>query len=244
MLISTTVAESIGPEHKAPVLLPAHEASYEVLRRGRKIGEVHVRLAPGEDGVWLFETETEATAAVARMLGVSATESAHFMWHDGHILALTYHQVARAPTRTRWWQHQFDWDQGISNTRTYDGDHQISLEPGVIDPLTLRLAVAAKLHQPEARDTDHQFRVLERDEIEDQQFLFEGRETLSLDIGCFDAVRMRRFRRESSSRNYHSWHAETFAWMPMRILQLRDGREELDIRLISTSLQLAPETCE
>jgi len=49
---------------------------------------------------------------------------------------------------------------------------------------------------------------------------------------------MHRFRKEGSSRNYHSWHADAFHWMPVRILQFEDGREELDIQLASTDLEM------
>lgn len=228
------------PEH-AP--LPAHEAVYEVLRRGSKIGEVHVSLSRDEQGIWLFDTETVATARLARILRVSAEESAHFVWHNGHVVMLTYRQVARAPTRTRYWQHEADWEAGISRTRTYEGDLDIELEERVVDPLTLRLQLAAALHDEANHGRDLHFRVLERDEIEDQHFFYQGHERVEVPAGCFDAIRMQRFRREGSSRNYDSWHAEAFHWLPLRILQTKDDDPELDIRLLSTSVPLGQNDC-
>lgn len=218
--------------------LPAHSAVYDVIRRGSKIGEIHVSLEVDERGIWLFDTETVATARMARILRVSAEESAHFMWEGDQIRMLTYRQVARGPTRSRFWQHELDWNAGVSNTHTYEGDHVIELEPALVDPLTLRLQLAVLLADPEKRGSDFSFRVLERDEIEDQQFLFQDHERLELDIGCFDTVRMQRFRREGSSRNYDSWHSESFHWLPLRLVQTQDGREELDVRLTETSLGL------
>lgn len=215
---------------------PSHTATYEVLRNGRKAGEIHVSLKRRDDGIWHYDTTTEATAFTARVLGLSADESAHFIWRDGQVLPLTYHQVARGPSRNRFWQHRFDWDAGYSDTNNYDGDHEIELEPGVVDPLTLRLAVAARLSDPGARHQDHAFRVLERDEVEDQHFFFQGTETLELEAGCFNTVKMQRFRREGSSRNYYSWHAAELHWLPVRIVQLRDGSKSLDIRLIDWAM--------
>ena len=223
--------------------LPAHDAVYEVLRRGSKIGEVHVSLQDDERGIWLFDTETVATARLARMLRVSAEESAHFVWRNGHVVMLTYRQIARAPTRTRYWQHEADWEAGISHTQTYEGDLDIELEPQVIDPLTLRLQLAVKLADPANHGKDFQFRVLERDEIENQSFLYQDHETVQVPAGCFDAIRMQRFRREGSSRNYDSWHAQAFHWLPLRILQTKDGDPELDIRLVSTSIALKSDDC-
>ncbi len=223
--------------------LPAHEAVYEVLRRGSKIGEVHVSLSQDDRGIWLFDTETVATARLARLLRLSAEESAHFVWHNGQIVMLTYRQVARGPTRTRFWQHEVDWEAGISKTETYEEDLEIAAEPGMVDPLTLRLQLAAALDDPENRGVDLHFRVLERDEIEDQHFFYQTEERVEVPAGCFDALRMERFRREGSSRNYDSWHAETFHWLPLRILQTKDGDPELDIRLLSTSIALGDNSC-
>lgn len=223
--------------------LPAHDAVYEVVRRGSKIGEIHVSLSQNEHGVWLFDTETVATARLARMLRVSAEESAHFVWRNGQVVMLTYRQVARAPTRTRFWQHEVDWGAGISRTETYEEDLHIPAEPGMLDPLTLRLQLAVALQEPANRGVDLQFRVLERDEIEDQHFLYQAHERVEVPAGCFDAIRMQRFRREGSSRNYDSWHAEAFHWLPLRILQTKDDDPELDIRLLSTSVALGKNGC-
>jgi hypothetical protein len=238
--MSAASASSAPTEAPGQAPLPAHTAVYEVLRRGSKIGEVHVSLSQNDNGVWHFDTETVATSRLARLAGASAEEAAWFVWNDDRIQMLNYRQVTRAATRTRYWQHELDWAEGISNTRTYEGDHVIALEADVVDPLTLRLQLAVNLARPGQRGRDQHFRVLERDEIEDQQFLFIDEERVEVPVGCFEAVRMERFRREGSSRNYHSWHAEAFHWMPLRILQTRDGREELDIRLIDSDLDLEP----
>ena len=241
--MTTVVASEVtetSADNNQTAPLPAHSAVYEVLRRGSKIGEVHVELSRNEQGVWFFDTETVATSRLARLVGASAEESAHFVWNGERIQMLTYRQVSRAATRTRFWQHEIDWSGNVSRTTTYEGDHVIELEPDVVDPLTLRLQLAVILADPERRQSDHDFRVLERDEIEDQQFLYQDHEILETDLGCFETVRMQRFRREGSSRNYDSWHAESFYWMPLRILQTKDEREELDIRLIETDLELTP----
>lgn len=242
MVACSVTAEEID-ERPAQAPLPAHDAVYEVLRRGSKIGEVHVSLSQNHQGIWLFDTETVATARLARLLRVSAEESAHFVWRDGQVLMLTYRQVARAPTRTRYWQHEADWDAGISRTQTYEGDLEIELENQLVDPLTLRLQLAVELADPANRGKDLQFRVLERDEVEDQYFLYQNEETVDVPAGCFESIRLQRFRREGSSRNYDSWHAEAFHWLPLRILQTKDDDPELDIRLLSTTMALDANGC-
>lgn len=224
--------------------LPPHESRYEVLRNGSKIGEVATRLSRDERGIWLFDTDTIATSTLARMLRLSAEESAHFVWRDGHILPLTYRNVAREPLRTRFWQHQIDWSAGVSRAETYEGDLEIELEPKVLDPLTLRLQTAARLARSGGVETDRfDARVIERDQIEDQHMTFLGEEAVKLELGCFEAQRWSRFRREGSSRNYRMWVSEALHWMPLRI-DLGDEDSAISLRLIETDLLDAEPTCD
>jgi hypothetical protein len=248
MATSSVALAQPEPPEQAPI--PAHTAVYEVLRYGSKVGEVMVELSEADNGVWLYETETRATARLARLLGLSAAESAYFMWHTDQqqathdlVLMLSYYQLAQSPMRNRFWRHQVDWTEGVSTTETREGDFSIEVEAGVVDPLTLRLQLAAMLQHEQHRGDDLHFKVLERTSVEDQQFLFRGREPVELPMGCLDSLHFHRFRREGSARNYDSWHHEGFYWMPVRMLQNRDDQPYIDIRLIETSLALAPQPC-
>lgn len=235
MIPAAAAGESASPDTRAEFAIPAHTARYQVYRRGREIGVIHTELSRRDDGIWHFATETEATVAMARILGLSAEESAHFLWRDGAILPLTYHKVSRGPTGSRYWQHRLDWDAGLSESRNHDGDLEIELETGVLDPLTLRLEVAMRLHDPDARGRDHAVRVIERDEIEDQEIRYRARETIQVPAGCFESLRMYRFRREGSSRNYDAWFARDYHWLPVRVVHYQDDRPELDIQLAEFS---------
>ena len=239
---STDVTAANDNRHEAP--LPPHTATYELRRRGSKLGEIHIKLEQRDDGIWLYSTETEATHRLARILRLSGEESAHFVWRDGALLMLTYHQVLRTPRRTEFWQHRIDWDEGIARTHSSDGDFTTELEPGLVDPLSLRLQLAVNLHSPELRTGEHHFRLLDEDEIDDESFLYGGEERLDLPAGCFDAIYLERVQRPESVRTNTSWHAEEFHWMPIRILQTRKGREELDLQLIETSVDLGDMECD
>lgn len=233
--VAPAAPEAVAGEPGEGVAIPAHEARYQVLRKGSEIGHIHTALDRRDDGVWHYVTESEATATMARVLGISAEESAHFLWRDGAVVPLTYHYVSRGPSGTRYWQHRMDWDAGVSETRTHKGELEIPLEPGVLDPLTLRLEMAARLHHADARRRNHDLRVIERDELEDQEVRHRSRESVQVPAGCFDSLRMYRFRREGSSRNYDAWFARDFHWLPVRMVHYEDGEPELDIRLAEAS---------
>ncbi len=224
--------------------LPPHTATYEVLRRGTKIGEIHVSLSQRDDGIWYYSTETEATHRLARLLRLSGEESAHFVWRDNRILMLTYHQVLRTPRGTEFWQHRLDWDDGLVKTHSSEGDFTHEIEPDMVDPLSLRLQLAVNLHDPDQRSEDHHFRLIDEDELDDESFVYGGEEQLQIPAGCFDSLYLERVQRPDSVRTNTSWHSENFHWMPLRILQTRKGRNELDVRLLETSIELGDTGCD
>ena len=204
-----------------------YQATYTVTRGNSDIGRVEVELSRREDGLWHYTIESRATAWYVRMLGISTTETAWIQWYQGRVLPLTYHHVSREPGSDRFWQHSYDWQEMRTETRTHKGDLAIGLEPGVIDPLSLRLAAVARIVEQAPDFESFQMPVLERDEIERQEYRFVGTETLKMDQRCYRTAVFKRFRKDGSSRNYTAWHAESLGWMPVRISHEDDGKPNL-----------------
>src|SRR5699024_3832552 len=73
----TAACSGVAMAADAPPI-PAHEARYEVLRHGKKIGELTVSLEQLDNGVWHYRSDTQATAWWVKALNVSAEEAAHF----------------------------------------------------------------------------------------------------------------------------------------------------------------------
>lgn len=212
MLLAAGGAQAADPPPFRP-----HEATYAVSRGNSPVGQLQVELSRRDDGLWHFRIESQATAWFARVLGISTTEAAWFQWHQGQVLPLTYHHVSREPGSDRFWQHRYDWQQMRTETRTHDGDLRLRLETGILDPLTLRLAVAARLAEQAPDFDSFELSVIERDEIERQQYRFLGTETLEVEGSCYRTAVFKRFRKKGSGRNYTAWHAEALGWMPVRI---------------------------
>lgn len=218
--------------------LPAHTATYEVLRHGKKVGELDVALEQLDNGVWYYRSDTRATAWWARALNVSAEEAAHFVWRGDRIIMLTYHHSQNAPANDRYFQHRTDRDAGTTEVRTEEVRRTVELTDDMVDPLSLRLQLAVNLADAGKRDTTHEFTLLDRDEIKQKRYTHDGEESIEVPAGCFDTVRIRRIEDPGSTKNNMSWHAADFHWMPVRILRQEDGRDKLDIRLLSTDLPL------
>jgi len=230
--------ESGQPESGHGPPLPAHEARYEVLRYGKKVGELMVSLERLDNGVWHYRSDTRATAWWVRALNMSAEEAAHFVWRDDRIMMLTYHHAQHAPANNRFFQHRTDWEAGTTEVRTEDGEKTLELVDNMVDPLSLRLQLAVDLADESRRRQTHEFTLLDRNEVKQKQYTFDGEETLELPAGCFEAVRIRRIEKPDSDKRNLSWHAPDFHWMPVRILRQEDNKDKLDIRLLETDLDL------
>ncbi len=223
--------------------IPEHTAVYEVIRRGSTIGKLHVELKEGDDGRFVYTTESEATSTLARVIRASADEAAEFRFTNGEIKPLRYEQSTRIPGRHRFWEADFDWEDLRARGEDHNGELDVELSDSTLDPLTLRLKLALAIRQDGLAEDRYAFSVLERNEVEDQEFVNEGYFRIELPAGCLEAWQLERIR-EGSSRVFNSWHAPDFHFMPVRILQERDGRQDLDIRLIETSLIDGEAVCD
>lgn len=211
------------PPFQPPPFQP-HEATYSVTRGNSKIGNLEVELVRRDDGLWHYRIESEATAWYIRMLGISTTEAAWFQWTENGVLPLTYHHVSREPGSDRFWQHRYDWQDMRTETRTHEGNTEILLETDVVDPLTLRLVAIDRLTKQAPEFQSFEMPVLERDEIEQQQYRYVGMEMLEIEDRCFHTAVFKRFRNEGSSRNYTAWHAESLGWIPVKLSHEDDGK--------------------
>ncbi|WP_376697005.1 DUF3108 domain-containing protein [Wenzhouxiangella sp. EGI_FJ10305] len=218
--------------------LPAHEATYEVLRHGKKVGELTVSLEQLETGVWHYRSDTRATAWWVKALNMAAEEAAHFVWRGDRIMMLTYHHAQHAPANNRFFQHRTDWEAGTTRVRTEEGSQTVELVDNMVDPLSLRLQLAVNLADESKRRGTHEFTLLDREEVKHKQYSFDGEENIDVPAGCFDAIRIRRIEKPGSDKNNLSWHSADFYWMPVRILRQEEGKDKLDIRLLETDLPL------
>lgn len=201
-----------------------HTASYAVTRGNSGIGQVKVELDQRDDGLWHYSIESQATAWYIKMLGISTTETSWIQWYQDSVLPLTYQHVSREPGSDRFWQHRYDWQAMQTETRTHEGEMNVALETGVVDPLSLRLAAVARISEQAPDFETFTVQVLERDKIEQQEYRYSGMEMLEIDGRCYRTAVFKRFRKEGSSRNYTAWHAASLDWMPVRITHADDGK--------------------
>jgi hypothetical protein len=223
--------------------LPPHSATYEVLRRGTKLGTLEIELWLDNGGVYEYRAETSATHFMARMLGIGASERGRFLWQNGAIQPIFYEQHINRPGPDRYWHANFDWVDLVATGRSHRGQFSTQLEPDTVDPLTQRLQLAVWLNDPDAQRDEYEFWVIDRDELERQVFVRREEFTFEFDVGCVQAVHFEQ-QEDDPARGDHSWVAPALYWLPVRWQQIREGREQLEVRLSSTTLPLDDHACD
>lgn len=219
--------------------IPPHTAVYEVLRKGDPVGRVYMRLARGADGGYEYGGHTEATSFLARLVGYQASESARFTWDRRRVRPLAYRQNEERIGHHEHFSADFDWVRRRATGDSDAGRVDLAVPADVLDPLTLRLQLAVDLA---AGRLDPAYPTVDSREVDYHRFERQGIETVTVGTQCIDALRLERLRPDSSRRLW-SWHSPTFRWLPVRILQQRDGKDLLDIRLVASDLLAPGGTC-
>lgn len=240
--LSGPAATADTPQAATALPLPEHTARYAVFRKGSEVGHLDIELARHEGGSYHYAADTTATALLLRVLGLALGEQGRFRWAAGMIRPGSYEQVVRRPGRNKHWEARFDWEALRARGDSHRGPIDVALPAGALDPLTVRLQLAVRLAADGDPAPEYRFHVFERDAVETQAFVLSGRDAVPYGDGCLPAARLERLR-NGEARGDFSWHAEAFHWMPVRILQVRDGEEKMDLRLRRTSLPVHPAPC-
>jgi hypothetical protein len=216
------------PASPASALPPWH-ARYEVLRNGAPLGEATMRLIRGSGDTWVLETETRGTRGLAGLAGAEIAERSVFRWRAGlpELVSYDYRQKVAWKRRERSLRWSDDRTQVLS--RSDDRSWALPADGVVIDRQTVALAMAAGL----ARGIDAaSFPVADRDELESMRFEAGATETVVVPAGSWPARRVERIR-EKPGRTTTSWVVESFAWMPVRIVQTEADGETIEMRMVA-----------
>jgi hypothetical protein len=212
---------------------PALSVDYQVLRNDKPLGEAH--LSHESDGVgWKLASRSKGTRGGARLLGFSEeTTSQGRYGEDGLPQPLQFRQQVKAALKERGWEADFDWAGNTVATRHENGASSLELLPGTQDPLSAGLRVRQGL----SRDEDHwSLGLVDKDEIDLDEFRVTGEEAIDTALGCFETVRVEKIRAPDSTRYTRTWYAKDHGWAPVRMEHGKTGGSRLETRLVSLSI--------
>ena len=230
---SLLVLRNDAAAQPAPIELVPYQARYQVLRNGNTLGQAVVTLA--RDGVaWRLKSETRGTEGLAALARVELIEDSHFRLHDGKPETLDYSFRQKAAWKNRERTVTVDAAAGTIVSTNKDQQHRFAYRSGVIDRHLVTIALALDLARSgnTGSSAERVYRVVDRDEFEDQRYRAGRKETLSSPVGDLRTLRVTRMR-ENPGRVTDSWLAIDRGFVPVKVLQREPGGESFELRLLA-----------
>ena len=223
----------------APVMLPAMEwnppqlepfvATYQALYKGKEAGDATLRVVHNAGSQWRVDMAVIGKRGFASVLGLNIEQSTVFSNDDNVYTPLSQSTVRKALFLGKKVTGVYDWQAG---TAQWQGDlkkerqRPIPLQRGDQSALLLNLSLMRDARPGQAL----QYRYVDVGRV--RQYEYRAADTTeNVQVGdlSYDALRVYRT---------NGGNDETILWIangvptPVRILQRKDGEDEIDLRLI------------
>lgn len=213
---------SILPALAAPPVQP-FEAYYTVYAKGIKGGEGLIRLELPDTDRYRMESRVKATGLIGLIFRDTIEERVEGRLNGVAILPSDYRFERTGGSREELTRYRFDWSTRTVEARHNDRQAVLELTARALDPLSTYLQVMYDLTRGETAD---RYCLLDETEIRNYQVDYHGRETLDTPLGKLDVLRVSR-QRPGSSRRIEFWFAVDYDYLPVQVIQYKDGSENL-----------------
>ncbi|MGH8127564.1 MAG: DUF3108 domain-containing protein [Gammaproteobacteria bacterium] len=224
--VPSTTRAAVSATANTMARLPARlnvtpfEMRYRVLRDGWHLGNATFTLKPAEDGTWLFESKASASGLASLFVHSTFGESSHFTLHDHQLQPLSYtYTDSGSPSHNE--SINFNWTTGQALDTKGDKTAQIALDPGILDRLTLQLALSRQLAAGLPLRAD--WTAINGGELKHYHLVRKGKDVLATPAGDFDTVIVVRGT-PKSKRTTIFWFAPKYEWLPVKMQQRQTGK--------------------
>jgi hypothetical protein len=199
-----------------------YKASYQARAMGMRTQAVR-ELSRNTDGTYVLEHGLQLRVMGTTPLRVS--ERSQFRWGSHGVEPLHYH-LEQGGVRRRDETIEFDWDNQVATLHRDGSTRQDSLQAGMLDALSASaqasalLAELAKTMDFAAGDIRLSYTLMAINMVDEQEFLIQGTETISTDMGELRTVRLQRVRDPDSRRSTTLWLAIDHEYNLVRLQQI------------------------
>jgi hypothetical protein len=241
LVLSAILALSAAGAVKADIDLP-FEAVYEVYIDGKPRMETTISLSKQGD-YWLMNNSGKGTRGLPRMLKLRNSESSKLKFSNQEFQVIEHSHQTKVAGKDDSWNARFDRENNQIVTTHEHGESTLEPASGVLDPLTLTLAIRDGLSRG---TTSLEFNIVDETEIDQHLYLAGEAIDLETNLGCYKVIPAVRSR-ENSSRYSTGWYAKELAFLPLKLIHGKKGGKEFEMRITSLVLDgqevLAPRAC-
>lgn len=202
-----------------PGELHEFDASYAAVFRGINAGTSQLKLEKLPDNQWRYTSTSIAQGVFRVALNGPTTQRSLFVLHEGQVRPHEFISEISTRTGARDQSMKFDWDAGRVTGTAEGKPVDLPLEPGVLDALSVQIAMMLKLINGE---TPERFRMIDKTKIKDYLYTHEGEETLATTQGPQQTV-IFRSARPGATRGTWFWCAPALGYVPVKV-ERRDGK--------------------
>ncbi len=216
------------------------DARFSVERNGKFIADSQVSLTRLSDDEWQYRINTRGRKGLASFLKVKSKEEVTFRIADkDRWLPLRYE--SRFDSRVKDKQNRITMDWGTRQASGRD-DKKSWLLP-LKETATVSLMINPLLqHQLRTASPQLEFLTIDKGREKLLKFSVISEDEISTQLGRFEAIRIDRVRSGTSPRTTSTWFAPALDFMPVRIDQKNDEKDEHVIMTL-VSLQ-TDESCD
>ncbi len=224
VIIGITLASGVALAlETAP--LQEYTADYSVNYNGASFGTTAQQLLKKKaEHVWAFNSVVDGP-----LVGVE--EKSLFTWQGcvTRPVEYTFERSGLGPSKKV--SVSFDWDKNLAHYKTHKESGDFSLQTGVMDKLSLQLALRCQLMQGK---TELNFISADEDGLNATPFVIEGEEVLRTELGDVKTVKIKRVR-PNSNRETYVWLSQAHDYLMVKSLQIEKQKDRIELNILSVT---------
>ena len=224
-----TPAESAALESAASVLQP-FTVLQSVQYKSINAGISTLRLTRTAADHWTYSSRSEARGLARLLLPGDITLTSQFALVGGQVQPLRYRGDSGSSDDSKNISFDFDWAHNRVTGVVEREPVSLRLRPGVQDDLSAQIATVLALARGKNLPTS--LWVVDKDELKEYAYHYEGTARLNTAIGVLDTVIVST-QRKGSPRTLRTWFAPSLGYVPVKAERSRLGTVEFAMAIRS-----------
>jgi hypothetical protein len=214
----------------SPVVPQPFVATYAVTFRGLNGGTLRMELRPGDKaGQYIFETRANPSALASFFVSKNAVERSVIEATPEGLRPVSWFADDGKSGNEDDGKLQFDWAAQRVTGESEGKPVALSTEPGMQDRMSMQVAVMASLLQGKEPG---EIAMINDEHVRRYSYTRTGAAAMDTALGKVDTV-IYESTRPNSNRLSRMWHAPSLGYVPVRLEQVRKGKVETVMTLVS-----------
>ncbi len=192
------------------------EAHYALYHNDIEIGRIKRHFYAGEDGNYVFHSETKTTGLISFFRKDHIIEISHWQFIDDHFKPLHYKYQRTGGKKDRDVEISFNWSTGNIINRVNDSTWHMKTEPGILDKLLYQLTIMSDLKVGIVPD---RYTIADGGKIKQYIFTHIADEVIKTPLGEFKTIKLSR-QKLNSDRKTFLWCAHDLDFLPVKVVNV------------------------